>query len=79
MIDFTERMDEGRRLAVLRRNECGGSPFRTVKNGLRRRAPTSELDRLEHYWHEWHKDWQWQAYAAVEWALFGDDLKELGF
>jgi hypothetical protein len=72
-IDFTERMQTGRDLAMVARNK--GLPVGKPAAGWARKRPSidrreSELQRLEFIFEAWVHEWQYGALAAVETAIF---------
>ncbi len=78
--NFTERMDTARDLAQVNRNRglhtgkrAAGWDNKSRENLYR---GMTELDMLELYYSQWRNEWKYAAVAAVEWALFGEDLGE---
>ena len=72
-IDFTERMQTGRDLAMVRRNK--GLPVGKPAAGWNRKPMSinrleAELQRLEYEFEAWVHEWQYEAMAAVETAIF---------
>lgn len=72
-IDFTERMQTGRDLAMVARNK--GLPVGKPAAGWARK-PLSidrleyELQHLEFEYESWVHEWKYMALAAVETAIF---------
>lgn len=42
-----------------------------------KRPVATGIDAIEAYYYSWRKDISYNAYCAVEWALFGDDWRDL--
>jgi hypothetical protein len=74
--DFVERMEAGRQVAMDRRNR--GQPVGKPAKGWRYKRPDPVgLDRIEWEFESWRKEWQYQALAAVETALFAHEWEGL--
>ena len=76
MLSFSERMEQGLELAQVARNR--GQHTGKVAHGWNYKRPVpSGLDMIEAIYHTWRKDWQTEAYCAVEYALFADQWEGL--
>jgi hypothetical protein len=72
---FTERMALAQDLADVRRNR--GLPVSQHKSWKFHRQHHTGIDRLQWEYESWKKEWQYQAMAAVESALFAAELEEI--
>lgn len=75
-LSFTERMAQGRELAQVARNR-GQHTGKSARGWNYRRPAPVGLDRLQWEYDTWRKEWQYQAVAAVETALFAAELDEI--
>ena len=75
LASFTERMDEGRALAMERRNRGLHTGRSAAGWGRKRPAPTG-WDRLQWEYDTWRAEWQYACLAAVETELFAAEWAE---
>jgi hypothetical protein len=73
---FTERMEQGKLLAQVARNK-GLATGKSAKGWSYQRAKLDGLDMLENYLYTFRKDVHYNAYAAVEFALFSHEWEGL--
>jgi hypothetical protein len=65
-------IEQGKQAAMQRRNR-GQHVGKCAKGWNVKRPKLEGLDALEAYYHQWRKDIHYNAFLAVEFALFGHE------